>query len=534
MRSVVIERQFIRLGPRHIHYRFAGSGPPVILLHQSPQSSASLVPMIKYLAPYFTVIAPDTPGFGQSDALDMAEPSVDDFAAALHEFVTALKLKKFALFGQHTGGMIAASYAGHYPVFVSQLMIDGMAFFGAKEKADILQNYLPEFVPNWDGTHLTWLWARMREQHFFWPWYAQESAKSRLNLPPPTMQATHQAVLDVIAVGDVYRRGYRAAFSADGHALLQALTQTPTQLLYRPYDVLAKHAARAGELPSHIKIEQLKTHEEALQDRVLQILRMSDSNETLKPTRLREPPLVRGLQRRFWYGKSAPMHGWFALDFPGADILIHGPGENAAQAITQFGSVAKGRGLLALDWPLHGENPDYVLPVDFSRDVRELIKELGFARVKIHGRATAAAWATNIARSFEPKNVELHLYKPWCLRDGQRKDFLQHLPNLEIRPGGGHLLEVWQWLRDQGLFNLAASPVKPIRPRAAPDALILQSQLYAVLQCGVGFERMWADALPTVDAAQPYLGKTRIHDAPSSSLSALLASRYPHYEVDNN
>ena len=52
-----------------MHYRIAGSGPPVILLHPSPQSSRFSVPMALRLAKNFTAIAVDTPGYGQSDPL---------------------------------------------------------------------------------------------------------------------------------------------------------------------------------------------------------------------------------------------------------------------------------------------------------------------------------------------------------------------------------------------------------------------------------------------------------------------------------
>ena len=83
-----IRRQFVRLGQRHAHFRVAGSGPALLLLHQSPQNSRMWLAMIERFADRYTVIAPDTPGFGYSDALETAQPSIAEptarsFAATL-------------------------------------------------------------------------------------------------------------------------------------------------------------------------------------------------------------------------------------------------------------------------------------------------------------------------------------------------------------------------------------------------------------------------------------------------------------------
>jgi haloalkane dehalogenase len=62
--AIQITRHFATVnGERQVHYRRAGSGSPVILLHQSPTSSREYIPLIQELAGKgFTVFAPDTPG----------------------------------------------------------------------------------------------------------------------------------------------------------------------------------------------------------------------------------------------------------------------------------------------------------------------------------------------------------------------------------------------------------------------------------------------------------------------------------------
>ena len=114
-----IEHRFVACGERRVMVRRAGSGPPVVLLHESPRSSAAFIPMIEALAERFTVIAPDTPGYGGSDPLDLHRPQIADYADALEEVVDALGLERLALFGRHTGAAIAIEFANRYPAQVS-------------------------------------------------------------------------------------------------------------------------------------------------------------------------------------------------------------------------------------------------------------------------------------------------------------------------------------------------------------------------------------------------------------------------------
>lgn len=149
--SMRIHRRFVRIGQRHVHLRHAGHGPGLVLLHQSPQNSRMWLDMIARFAHRHTVIAPDTPGFGYSDALDVAEPSIADLATATVAVLDALGIDRFAVFGMHTGGLVAAQIAAAYPERVSALVVDGYAAFTAAESAIYGDRYLPPFVPAWDG-----------------------------------------------------------------------------------------------------------------------------------------------------------------------------------------------------------------------------------------------------------------------------------------------------------------------------------------------------------------------------------------------
>ena len=101
-----------RWGARQVHYRRTGRGPVVLCLHQSPLSSRDMLATLGHWHTRFTCIAPDTPGFGLSDPLGVARA---DFADAVVEFMDALHLERPAVYGFHTGAMIAASLAARHP-----------------------------------------------------------------------------------------------------------------------------------------------------------------------------------------------------------------------------------------------------------------------------------------------------------------------------------------------------------------------------------------------------------------------------------
>src|SRR4029453_2583496 len=97
-----------------------GSGPPVILIHGYAESSRMWKPLAKVLAPNFTVIAPDLPGFGDSSipqtGLDMASA-----AQRVHAAVKSLGYDKVRVVGHDIGLMVAYAYAAKYPQQVEKL-----------------------------------------------------------------------------------------------------------------------------------------------------------------------------------------------------------------------------------------------------------------------------------------------------------------------------------------------------------------------------------------------------------------------------
>lgn len=85
-----------------VFYREAGDpdAPVVLLLHGFPASSFMFRELIPRLASDYRVIAPDLPGFGFTEAPAERKYvySFDTWAATLHAFTQALKLRRYALY----------------------------------------------------------------------------------------------------------------------------------------------------------------------------------------------------------------------------------------------------------------------------------------------------------------------------------------------------------------------------------------------------------------------------------------------------
>jgi pimeloyl-ACP methyl ester carboxylesterase len=105
-----------------LHYRMAGHGPAVILLHGYAETSLMWKPVIPLLADRLTVIAPDLPGIGESsipaDGLDMKTA-----AMRIHALVKSLGLQKAEVVGHDIGLMVAYAYAAMYPAETAKLVV---------------------------------------------------------------------------------------------------------------------------------------------------------------------------------------------------------------------------------------------------------------------------------------------------------------------------------------------------------------------------------------------------------------------------
>jgi len=159
----MVTRAFVATPEGQVHYRTAGEGRTVLLLHQTPRSSDEYRDVIPLLARAFRVIAMDTIGYGDSDKPARA-CAIEDYARGAAGFLDALGIARASVVGHHTGAVIAIELAASYPERVERLVLSASPWVDAAERERRKGRPLVDHVtPKADGTHLVELWqGRMR------------------------------------------------------------------------------------------------------------------------------------------------------------------------------------------------------------------------------------------------------------------------------------------------------------------------------------------------------------------------------------
>jgi len=106
-----------------VHYRMAGTGEPVVLLHGLPTHSHLWRLVLPKLAERALVLAPDLPGFGDSDKPEHFDSSLQKQAETIAGFVLDRALGPVSLVGHDLGAAIALLVAQRYPGLVSRLAL---------------------------------------------------------------------------------------------------------------------------------------------------------------------------------------------------------------------------------------------------------------------------------------------------------------------------------------------------------------------------------------------------------------------------
>ena len=112
-------------------FRFAGSGPALLLLHGIGDSSDTWDPVIAELAESYTVIAPDLLGHGRSDR-PRADYSIAAYACGMRDLISVLDLDRVSVLGHSLGGGIAMQFAYQFPERCERLVLVGTGGVGPK------------------------------------------------------------------------------------------------------------------------------------------------------------------------------------------------------------------------------------------------------------------------------------------------------------------------------------------------------------------------------------------------------------------
>jgi pimeloyl-ACP methyl ester carboxylesterase len=122
-----------------LHYREAGEGPAVILLHGLGGDGSRWTSTVSTLAGDFRVIALDQIGFGESDK-PLANYNHALLAEFLVEFMKTIGLEKASVVGHSMGAFVGMYAAVHYPDALDRLvLVDGGSLVAKPRSPHLVQ-----------------------------------------------------------------------------------------------------------------------------------------------------------------------------------------------------------------------------------------------------------------------------------------------------------------------------------------------------------------------------------------------------------
>jgi pimeloyl-ACP methyl ester carboxylesterase len=544
----VIERHFVtvrgRFGTRQVHYRRGGHGPVVLLLHQSPQSSREMEPLIEQWCRTFTLIAPDSPGYGLSQPLQRAgrpvpSATIDDFAAATLEFAAALSVGRFGIYGFHTGASIGVALAHAAPDRVTAVAANGFVVLTEEERTVILRDYLPPLLPRWDGGHLAWLWGRMREQIIFFPWHDRRAA-TRMKFPMPSAAQLQRGLDEYLAAGDQYHVAYAAAFSDRSERRLPSL-KVPLLITAAARDPLSGHLARIGTRSGTVQVVAAAEPSGALEQAFAHLLRYpGDAGPRAAPAASDDrhgdstdftdgASEYRGLPgRQIRVIRTAARNAGSERRV----ILLHAPGSSAESLASLARSLAEHAEVLSPDLPGHGASDPLAAPEHGALAGTALQLSTALAPSSAAAVTTLVAIGSSAPVAIElaaqlGRDTRVVLLCPPTRSAADIEAWLQHgLPAITPVWSGGHLLEAWHLVRDSRLFSpwfrREPAAIRPGEPDL--DDVQIHREVRDLLRANGAWQALLRDVLVYRDAggASPGLGLITLQEAPENWADILI------------
>jgi haloacetate dehalogenase len=221
-----------------IFVRRGGSGLPLLLLHGFPQTHVMWRGVAPMLAPDFTVVCADLPGYGQSSCppsdADHSPYSKRAMAKEMVDVMDALGFERFAVAGHDRGGRVAYRTALDHPERVERLAV-----------LDVLP------------IDITWERADARLALGFWPWSLLAQPEP---LPERFLGTAPQAVIDDALGGawgspaDVFdddvREAYIAALREPDHVHAICEEYRAAATIDREHDAADRRAGRRITCPA--------------------------------------------------------------------------------------------------------------------------------------------------------------------------------------------------------------------------------------------------------------------------------------------
>lgn len=219
-----------------VHFQDAGSGKPVVLIHQAPMSSRQFEGVYPlFIERGYRPIGIDCPGFGMSDPTDFV-PTVSDWANIVPAVLDHLGISQADVVGHHTGALVATEVERRFRPRVRKLVLGSALPLTDEERKKFLDGVEKNeihFVYESDGSHL------------------QSSFMTRYRMygqtPAPDPQLITRYIVEKFMGRGPFWHGHFAAFSYDHGAALPDIRR-PTLILTNTGDQIYENSKAARRL----------------------------------------------------------------------------------------------------------------------------------------------------------------------------------------------------------------------------------------------------------------------------------------------
>jgi pimeloyl-ACP methyl ester carboxylesterase len=249
-----------------VHLRMAGGGekPPLLMLHPTPKSGWIYEPLLSAMGMDRIALAPDTPGYGASDA-PPAPVEIPDYADEMLAVIDrlcadgTLASGRFDVLGYHTGSVIAASMAERFPDRVRRVVMVSLPVYSAQARAQKLAGLESWPQPDVEAANVMAMWQRMQ----------------RLFDPRLDIAWKQESLVENLRCGSRAPWAYASVYRHDLAATLANVRQ-PALVLNPEDDLWHQTREGAAHLP-HARLEELPGVGHGLfaleRDRIAAILR---------------------------------------------------------------------------------------------------------------------------------------------------------------------------------------------------------------------------------------------------------------------
>jgi pimeloyl-ACP methyl ester carboxylesterase len=234
-----------RYGQLHVYHSMPPGGgfeegTTLLCLHETPMTGRMFCGALGLLAHDRSVYAPDLPGYGESDS-PPARPTIQDYAAAIGDFLDTMRFCQIDVLGSQTGSLIAAELAIARPAQVRRVVWAAVPALNDSEREHFLRAPWPAAAAE-DGSHLSGEWRR-----------ATGAATQ-----PLALEVAARRVAESLRNGPHASWGMHAAVRYPARDRLGLVTQPV--LVLRPRDEFWEPTLRVHELLPKARIVDLPKH----------------------------------------------------------------------------------------------------------------------------------------------------------------------------------------------------------------------------------------------------------------------------------